>query len=450
MACQALNSFAEILFSENQQDDADADIENLRRQMDGMNDAGVHDNVDDINAKNNEDDDGMDYIAKNDNNAPSRAADANAKNTMDMDIPKELTIETPLQDSHNNHITISQSTGTSQAAEEAIFACRSADVAEDVGDVINVIDDFEKDVEAALDVAADAALNLVGNNTTGTIAIKNKSDSAAAAANADASTVETSPLDVTQDISDSSFTAESAASNSSSTGSSKVNSRSKANTVSRSRSHMSSLHHLKANLYNKANQLRELDTLVSWQSRRTCKLSDPVASANFDESVEVSAVEITLANRRTSDSKRGEDPPEQLEEVKEENMIGDNDVPEPSSDLEPSPEQKEWSDNYAKLADQYRQNGGSIAHITQSRTAKPNVEHYKMRMFVEQQRKAAKKRMLSQEQIVKLVAVGIDFGGNDTKEIADSTNPAASNDNDVVQEGIDDGMMKEISQCASF
>ena len=90
--------------------------------------------------------------------------------------------------------------------------------------------------------------------------------------------------------------------------------------------------------------------------------------------------------------------------------MDDDNAPEPASDLEPSPEQQQWSENYSKLAAEYHQNGGSIAHITQSRTSKPNVEYYKMRMFVETQRKAAKNGLLSKEQIFKLVAVGFDFG----------------------------------------
>ena len=427
MACQALNSFTEILFSEDNRQEDDADIENLRRQMD------MYDVDDDI------DDDDIDE----DNNDASPAV-TNTINNKNTDIPTELTIEVPLQENQNH------SHSHSQAAEEAILACRSADA----------VDDIVEDANGNGNKADKAAEEKKIASVTGTDAD-----------GADAGTVETLPLDVTQDNSDSSLTgtsANSSSSNGSDDNASKSKSKSNKNkntttTVGRSRSHLSSLHHLKTNLYSKANQLRELDTLVSWQSRRTCKLSDPTVSANYDESVEVTAVNVTMTANR-----RGEDPPEQLEEV--DNKEGMNEDELAVSDLEPSPEQQAWSANYAKLADQYRQHGGSIAHITHSRTAKPNVEYDKLRMFIDQQRNAARRGMLSKEQIVQLVAVGMDFGdieeaniGDDNKggNTGDTSKPAAfDDDNDMTKqqqqqqqqqdEEETDGTMKEISQCASF
>ena len=439
MACQALNSFTEILFSEDNRQEDDADIENLRRQMDMYD---VDDDIDDDIDDDDIDDDDIDDDDIDEDNNDASPAVTNTINNKNTDIPTELTIEVPLQENQNH------SHSHSQAAEEAILACRSADA----------VDDIVEDANGNGNKANKAAEEKKIASVTGTDAD-----------GADTGTVETSPLDVTQDNSDSSLFGTSDNSSSSSgsdDNASKSKSKSKSNknkntttTVGRSRSHLSSLHHLKANLYSKANQLRELDTLVSWQSRRTCKLSDPTVSANYDESVEVTAVNVTMTANR-----RGEDPPEQLEEV--DNKEGMNEDELAVSDLEPSPEQQAWSANYAKLADQYRQHGGSIAHITHSRTAKPNVEYYKLRMFIDQQRNAARRGMLSKEQIVQLVAVGMDFGdieeaniGDDNKggNTGDTSKPAAfDDDNDMTKrqqqedEEETDGTMKEISQCASF
>mmetsp|Transcript_12373 Transcript_12373/g.35388 ORF Transcript_12373/g.35388 Transcript_12373/m.35388 type:complete len:367 (+) Transcript_12373:151-1251(+) len=366
MECRVLNSFAELFFDDdNVAADADAEIERLRREM-------KIDETEEDNAK-----------GRGEGEPAIEVPTGTSTSVFDLTFAEE----------NDNH--------SSEAAEEAILACRSG----------GSFDDLDN-ADAAKIVDAD-----------------------------DEKTVDTAPLDTTQD---SSVSASSNTCSGTSSDDAADNSKSSPNatkSVGRSRSYVSSLQNLTTNLTAKSDQLRELDTyLVSWQSRRTCKLSDPRAAAQYDESVEITAVDITLTEeakiarreeRETRMKKRGEDPPEEdpdAEENEEENKSDE-------AEGQLTPEEREWNDGYESLAAYYRQYGTTSG-----------CKDYEISQWIDQQRKAAKENKLRQEQIVRLVAIEFSFG-NGSGKVPLMDDKAQQ---EVEQDDEDEEEEDNIAQCASF
>lgn len=167
----------------------------------------------------------------------------------------------------------------------------------------------------------------------------------------------------------------------------------------------------------------EPKTLVSWQSRQALKLSDP--AAEFDESIEVVAVDISLSSHKEEEGEEEKEVPSTIVtdteaaiaepsagptvEPSVESTVEANAEPELNADKSPEvkeakPEKKdqtEWDLRYAELLEYYNSHGHS--------NVRWGEEYGALHSWMERQKKAQRKKKLSQEKMIKLVAVEFDW-----------------------------------------
>lgn len=162
-------------------------------------------------------------------------------------------------------------------------------------------------------------------------------------------------------------------------------------------------------------QAEGLKTLVSWQSRKSLRLSDP--RAQLDESIEAIAVDISFSAPNEEDEDEDEEGNDKSQDditsVNLEppadptpNVDGSSAVGEEKKDTK---KQTEWDRRYAELLEYYNDHGHS--------NVRSGEEYGSLRSWMERQKKAQRKNKLVQDKVIKLVAVKFDW--EDYKEKTD-------------------------------